>query len=464
MKRCLVIWMLAIGLTALMAPAGAIAAAPAASQGQDGLSIEYSTPKRFGKIGKNGIAKYPTRKQIAPRAWRANFLVRKADGTKCRSSDVLTASASGAAGVRLVTRGRDACRFYGLFAEEGRYEITVSLRSDDAAGRRTRRASRSIVIQDWLIFGLGDSNGSGEGAPDAPSRLLGLTPARWQSAPCNRSANSYQAQAARAIERGDRRTSVTFVHRACSGASISSGLLGRFRAINGRKTYAGQIASMRSLAQGREIDAVVISIGANDIGFSSAITHCIEHTNCPNSRFPASQSGTTLAEHVDQRVKALPGLYARLALALRQARIPPERVIITEYFDPTRNEQGKTCDPLLATPFGAIDRTEAHWASTRFVSPLNAAVGAAAERHGWRLVAGVDEGFRTHGYCSSDPWIVGLTESLTRQGNVYGTLHSTTRGNAFQAGLLASKLREDLYRSGQIRRPVGSFQPSGGFR
>jgi len=108
------------------------------------------------------------------------------------------------------------------------------------------------------------------------------------------------------------------------------------------------------------------------------------------------------------------------------------------------------------TPLGSFDRAEAQWAFEAILQPLNAAVRAAAQKHGWRLVTGAEAGFRAHGYCSSDSWIVKLTESAVNQGNKEGTLHSTTRGNTFQAGLVVQRLRAELYAGGRTRAPAGS--------
>ncbi len=453
-------------MRAVVALAGAIAliglaptsagAAARLDKKSKGLKISYSMPDRFGKLGTNGLVRYPTGKQIAPRAWRVNFVVRRKDGDACKPSDSVRVSAPRTTGARFIQKRRNPCRFYGMFPSEGRYAVSVTLKSGQAGQRELRKGSRRIAVQDWLIFGLGDSNGSGEGTPDAPSGLLGFLPPKWQDASCDRSANAYQAQAARAIERRDRRTSVTFVHRACSGASIASGLVGPYAGISGGRAHAPQIGELQTLAQGREIDAVILSVGANDVGFFSIVMHCIEYSTCPQSAFPGPTSGLSLEHVVDQRLAALPERYDTLAGALKGAGIPAGRVFITEYFDPTKDARGQICDPLMSTPMGTVDHAEAAWASDQFLSPLNRAIRAAAQKHGWQLVAGAQAGFRTHGYCSSDPWIVSVTDSLTSQGNLNGTLHSTRRGNAFQADLAYSSVRKELYRNGRARIPAAS--------
>ncbi len=415
-----------------------------------GLGIDYSMPSRFGKRGKRGLIKYPTKKQIKPRNWRVDFVVRRKDGKPCRQSDILVANAGNA---RFYRGGRNPCRFYGLFAKEGAYNLKVTLKTGKGKKLRKHKASRKIVVQDWLIVGLGDSNGSGEGTPDIPKPSL-RKPAKWQEVLCDRSANSHQAQTARTVERRDKRTSVTFVHLSCSGASIAKGLLGKYGGINKGRIHPPQVSAMKSLAQGREIDAVIISIGVNDLGFAALVKECLGFPNCPVRAFPHFTSETTLHQVMQARLASLPRLYDRLSRALKKQKIPARRVFITEYFDSTKDENGQTCDPLISTTATHFDRAEAQWASDSVLTPLNQAVRAAAQKHGWRLVVGSEQGFRTHGYCSPDPWIVGITESLARQGDGNGTLHSTVRGNTFQAGLVYGQMRLEFYKDGRTRVPA----------
>ena len=131
----------------------------------------------------------------------------------------------------------------------------------EVGGRQV--AERSVVIEDVLVVGLGDSFGSGEGNPDVPVRFsrerwvdygsgekaadyLGY-PARvgdwrevgdkafvdanprWLDQACHRSLYSHQLRAALqlAIEQPTR--AVTFVSYACSGAEIVDGLFLRYK-------------------------------------------------------------------------------------------------------------------------------------------------------------------------------------------------------------------------------------------
>jgi lysophospholipase L1-like esterase len=432
------------------------------------LAISWTMPTRFGIVGSDGLTNYfTTTRAISPPSWRVDLVVRPKSSRSCKASDAIAWSGGGAS--RIVRTS--GCRFAAYFTREGRYTLTASLRGRDGV---TGAGTVEVTVQDWLIFGLGDSNGSGEGAPDVPSPPLALDSPVWHDLQCDRSANSFEAQAARSIENGDPRTSVTFVHLACSGASIAEGLLGAYGGINPGTTLDPQLLQMKRLAGKREIDAVVISIGVNDLGFADMVKHCILYPTCQNRGFPSLTSPTTLAQVMAERIAGLPKLYDRLSHSLKALGIPARHVFLTEYFDSTRDQNKKICDPLIKVendrlaPYVSLipnpylkllasaaanvplvfDRNEAAWANQEVLVKLNKQVRAAATKHGWRLVTGVADAFQAHGYCSSSSWITGLYESLERQHDANGTLHANTLGDAQTAKLAVQAIRRELYPNG----------------
>lgn len=82
----------------------------------------------------------------------------------------------------------------------------------------------------------------------------------WQNADAHRSAWSGQARAAMRLEQADRKTSVTFVHLAVSGAVITD-VIDQLNRLN---------------VGGREIDAIIVSAGGNDARFSGVIQSLIK--------------------------------------------------------------------------------------------------------------------------------------------------------------------------------------------
>ena len=169
-----------------------------------------------------------------------------------------------------------------------------------------------------------------------------------------------------------------------------------------------------------------------------------------------------------EQVAQLPGLYAKVAAELAALKIPPSRVYLSQYFDSTRDENGRTCDPLIRVPGkGTFAKDEAAWAYSDVLVPLNKAVAAAVKKHGWRLISGAQEAFRQHGYCAREPWITSLTGSLANQHDGSGTLHANEAGQTVDANLALAVLIPNLFPGAKPNAAAsgagtGSTTPSGG--
>ena len=161
---------------------------------------------------------------------------------------------------------------------------------------------------------------------------------------CHRSMLSGQARAALALEQADPHTSVTFVHLSCSGATITTGLQGDYggqdinsildpvsssaidsssrisndrwclteegenvpceecRDSDGNVTpckISAQLDAAVARIQGREVDAMVISIGGNDIKFSGIIEACIMGDPCHLDLPPATDFSSELVAAIE---------------------------------------------------------------------------------------------------------------------------------------------------------------------
>ncbi|MFN3220242.1 MAG: GDSL-type esterase/lipase family protein [Acidimicrobiales bacterium] len=402
----------------------------------DGPLVEWTMPDRYGDASPDGIVR-PTRNPF-PQRFRVEFELRRGNGKRCAPDDAVRARSR--EGTFRTPRPQRPCTIVGRFPE-GTHRVVFDLATKAGRGRTIVE----VVVQDWLIVGIGDSNGSGEGTPDIPRAPRRR--ARWVDRQCHRSANSHQALSAATLERRDPETSVTFVHLACSGAQIRNGLL---------QPYAGQepdqgprlqpqLDELDRIADRREVDAVLVSAGVNDLRFGDVVEFCITWYDCPNRRWQTG-SDQRLAQVMDRYVAQLPGLYERLARRLERAGIPANRVYITEYFDSTNDANGDRCDPLIRVGAGStsldFDRAEATWAADSILGPLNDAVRAAATRHGWTIVRGAERGFVPHGYCAgSERWIVTLLDSEAAQGNIDGTLHANREGNEFQRDRMVAQVR-----------------------
>jgi hypothetical protein len=329
----------------------------------------------------------------------------------------------------------------------------------------------------------------------ARSQLAAATTAAratWQDRRCHRSARSALALAALRIEEADPRTSVTFIDLACSGGRITAGLLEDDQGIDsppGASPIPPQLDVTAALRGRREIDAVLVSIGGNDMGFSKILQSCIADEPChdPPTRLdttvpvaaalicsaavlgPSSAAcvdyfdglhdpNASAKDVFDAGIVALPGLYDRLDQEVRRTLpdLPPARLYVSEYPNLLRDEDGNLCgfdplDPLGTLP--GVSGAEAAWAEGIVTVSLNDAIAAAAERHGWTVVGGLFEASTAHGYCASDPWLVRLQDTFLIQGDAFGTAHPNAAGHAAAADLLTDALRRDLYVNGDLRVP-----------
>ena len=191
------------------------------------------------------------------------------------------------AGAGAVISGGPGCGGFDLdVPAEGVYGLELTVTSSLG----TATATQDVVVQDWLIVSLGDSYGSGEGNPDIEMQRndVGIeeAPAVWQDNRCHRTANAGSALAAIWLERADPKTSVTFIHLACSGAQAVTGLLEAYTGVHGPPETARmeplppQVDEARRLVDGREVDSVYLSVGGNDSNFAHIVMSCIALAPC----------------------------------------------------------------------------------------------------------------------------------------------------------------------------------------
>jgi hypothetical protein len=358
------------------------------------------------------------------------------------------------------------CRFPVSFDSQGELTAWIEVRDP---GDEVVAASdtQDVRVRDFLIVSLGDSVASGEGNPDQGRlRTIFGDETVWQNRQCHRSFRAGSAQAALEIEQADPQTTVTFVHLACSGARITTGMLGEYRGIEPADPLPPQVAQLRALLEDpsiggspeapREVDALLLTIGANDLRFGTIVQRCLlndeDDGSCPAAPFRGRE---TVQQAVDRLLIDLDGRYDRLAACLGDGEceageslgIPAERVLISEYFDPSQSRPGRFCRyPAVPLPRFNLTRDEARWAKASVVDPLNAEVAAAAERHGWTHVDGLAADFRAHGICRTflDRWVLRISRSLTRQLGVAGAFHPNRRGHSCYRNRFTEALRTSL--------------------
>ncbi len=210
-----------------------------------------------------------------------------------------------------------------------------------------------------------------------------------------------------------------------------------------------------------DVDALFISAGGNDIRFSTIIKDCMWMADCHKDK--------TINSRLRADVDALPARYDRVAACIGRLAAPTGcelgsdggvalsaqgKTFITEYPDATRDENGAYCDRVMIghPTYAFVDglyAPEFQWAalyalgqSTNTRLPgVNDKIAEAAVRHGWTYVDGLDEKFRTHGYCSTDSWIVRFTESFWEQHDKEGTFHPNVVGHTTEANIITPLVR-----------------------
>lgn len=414
-------------------------------------TFRWSMPKRFGPKRPDGIVDYRwdadkrtyTEDYVRPKTWNVDF-------DACSLG--VTPSSTFAweiDGVALPNPNPEACTFSHEFAAQRTYAVKLMITAPD--GTQTMLEA-PVTVKDLMIVSLGDSFASGQGNPDL--RKDGSTAAKWVDKICARSAIAGPAQAALSIEQADPHTSVTFLSFACSGAEITAGLVGE--QTKGKIKLEPQIDKLKQALNERPVDALIISIGGNDIGFAELIARCILQPNCHRNQVTLDKLTSGLAI-LESRYKSLSEKIAELP--------PVQKVFITEYPDLVRDQDGELCNgkPAFDILLRRINRGEAEWASDRVIPALNGKVSEAARQHGWVYVTGVADKFRTHGYCAPEPvrWVRTFGDARRIQGTdkrcsvisfisslrecliSSGSVHPTEGGHATYASALIESLQRE---------------------
>jgi lysophospholipase L1-like esterase len=282
-----------------------------------------------------------------------------------------------------------------------RYGRTTVATADVSSGSDgSQRVSTEITVRDILIAGLGDSVASGEGNPDRPIALaedgfcfrsyLGTAasqyyrPSRagykggraceapdtlavwqrqsalWFNPACHRSLYSYQTRTALALAVQYPHIAVTYLPLACTGATIADGLFGSQRARDClpsksggacQGTVNGQLAELREAITAakrrqadRQLDLVLLSIGANDIYFSGLVADVIVDTTTERALFRRSGVMASVDDARGALTRDLPQGFAKLREALKPlVGGDLSRVVYTSYANPTLYGGGAPC-------------------------------------------------------------------------------------------------------------------------
>jgi hypothetical protein len=302
-----------------------------------------------------------------------------------------------------------------------------------------QRIVTEIGVRDMLVAGMGDSIAAGEGNPDRAVQLEGgfcfgrflhgstggqyyrpgragygedrscendaANPAavsdwahhgaRWMNPACHRSLYSYQLRTALALAVEQPHLAVTFLPLACTGATIENGMfstqaaddcpwvVGIDRCSGTAPAQFGELKDLMAAVHRqdakRNLDLVLLTIGANDINFAGLVANVI--VDATTERLLLRQGGSLASVQDAQRNldEDLPEEFARLRTAIKPfVDGNLARVVFVSYANPAMQAQNTPCpggrDGLDVHPaFGAdVERLRgaAAFVDTKFLPKL----------------------------------------------------------------------------------------------
>ncbi len=215
---------------------------------------------------------------------------------------------------------------------------------------------------------IGDSTASGAGLPPVPD-------ASRVDLECGRSSDSY----AQALAQADH---WSVMNLACDSATIGNGLLGPEG--RGGDTVPPQIDAASGARNAR---AVIVSVGADDLGWSSMLRLCAAAPSCDDR---------ATAAYFQQQLAAFSKNYLQLLNVLGALPGHPQ-VIINRYYDPFSLKL--TC----LRPTG-LTMPKLRTLSSRLAT-LNAVLAKGAADFGF---TSVQPNFAGHQMCTKQPYVQGL--------------------------------------------------------
>ena len=239
---------------------------------------------------------------------------------------------------------------------------------------------------------------------DSTAAGIGNTPVAdptEQDTACQRSADSY-ASSLQTV------SGLTVLNLACSSATVQAGLLGPQFA--GQLRVPPQVGALRSV---RDPGLVVVSVGANDVGWSDFLTLCYGLPRCDD------EASDKLFQSRLDRFK-IP--YAQLLQALSDLPGHPP-VVVTEYYDPFGStfDCAELQDPKARAggppgygfgPDPGQDNQERKVEEK--IEPLrselrrmNAVLRQGAEAFGFTVV---QPRFAGHELCTAQSWVQGMSD------------------------------------------------------
>ena len=291
--------------------------------------------------------------------------------------------------------------------------------------------------------------------------------ARWLSRPCHRSLYGHQLRAALQLALEDEHRAVTFAGFACAGADIAFGLLLHYKglewsshppdrpqvgeaaiaqcdnvippeekypvafSINGKLPELADIPLARCPPEkSRPIDLLMLSVGGNDIGFSSLVANAVLASGSTLRKLGGWMGTVTGIKDAEAKLPSLELRYKALNRAIHaNLHIPwsqSDRVLLTSYpAMATGNDGRRICasgpDGMTVFPEFTLNSGKAA-DGEELAARLTQVQRKAARDQGWSFSDAARAGFAGHGICAGDSaGRMGPADDLRFPRKVYGT-------------------------------------------
>ncbi len=187
----------------------------------------------------------------------------------------------------------------------------------------------------------------------------------------------------------------------------------------------------------RQIHALLVYIGANDMGVAGTLTQLVTGDNrvIGDGIGDATANRKAVESAGLKNLADLPSRFDKLAAAIASLNV--HHVYVTEYptslWDDSAGNAQRGCGIFVSDYKMDLSKRDAELVKD-LTEKLNAAIKKAASDHNWTYISGIATDFKGHGYCRPDTgsaarYFVQAEESVGTQGDTEGTIHPNDRGH-----------------------------------
>jgi hypothetical protein len=172
---------------------------------------------------------------------------------------------------------------------------------------------------------------------------------------------------------------------------------------------------------------VTVTVGGDDLGFSSDLEYCFLHTYC--------QRDASFAAGINQKLAALPAKLDAAYDAIRRNKRKHATIFVLGYphiFPTIKSHQ--QCQIIHGHLGKGYEDSEQDYFNAK-AAELDDMVAAAAARAGFFFVSPLNA-FIGHAPCDPDPWVNGLSIHIGQRPTFKASFHPNTKGQREYATLL----------------------------